>query len=178
MFFLPSCWKLQFWCFLWIIQDKNWKFRISHPNHFFFKNLTLWNRDVFQTLQERAKSIMAPKLNWEGQKLEETTLGWSYCMDFKKIEGSENWARFFGIILAFPFKYWPHSFPFPWFSKQIAKETADKFAKCSPEEHIPLEKSMLAMAVKAICVAGMGRMFMDEKEIDKLTTMYDVVRYL
>ncbi|KAJ7388021.1 hypothetical protein OS493_040337 [Desmophyllum pertusum] len=57
---------------------------------------------------------------------------------------------------------------------EIAKETADKFAKRSPEEHIPLAKSMIAMAVKAISVAGMGRIFMDEKEIDKLTTMYDV----
>ncbi len=33
------------------------------------------------------------------------------------------------------------------------------------------------MAVKAISVAGMGRIFMDEKEIDKLTTIYDVVRF-
>ena len=36
---------------------------------------------------------------------------------------------------------------------------------------------MIAMAVKAISVAGMGRIFMDEKEIDKLTVMYDVVRF-
>ncbi|XP_078377093.1 cytochrome P450 20A1-like [Oculina patagonica] len=57
---------------------------------------------------------------------------------------------------------------------KIAKETADKFAKCGSEEHIPLAKNMIAMAVKAISVAGMGRIFMDEKEIDKLTTIYDV----
>ena len=36
---------------------------------------------------------------------------------------------------------------------------------------------MITMAVKAIAVAGMGRIFMDEKEIDKLATMYDVVRF-
>lgn len=56
---------------------------------------------------------------------------------------------------------------------RVAKETADNFAKCSPEEHIPLDKSMITMAVKAIAVAGMGRIFMDEKEIDKLATMYN-----
>ena len=59
---------------------------------------------------------------------------------------------------------------------QIAKETADKFAKCGSQEHIPLGKSMVAMAIKAISVAGMGRIFMNEKELDKLATMYDVVR--
>ena len=62
-------------------------------------------------------------------------------------------------------------------SKQVAKETADNFAKCSPEEHIPLDKSMITMAVKAIAVAGMGRIFMDEKEVDKLATMYNEVRF-
>ena len=36
---------------------------------------------------------------------------------------------------------------------------------------------MINMAVKAIAVAGMGRIFMDEKEIDKLSTMYHVVRF-
>ena len=34
------------------------------------------------------------------------------------------------------------------------------------------------MAIKAISVAGMGRSFMDEKEVDKLATVYDVVRLL
>ena len=62
-------------------------------------------------------------------------------------------------------------------SKQVAKETADNFAKCSPEEHIPLDKYMITMAVKAIAVAGMGRIFMDEKEIDKLATMYNEVSF-
>ena len=62
-------------------------------------------------------------------------------------------------------------------SKQVAKETADNFAKCSPEEHIPLDKSMITMAVKAIAVAGMGCIFMDEKEIDKLATMYNEVSF-
>ena len=63
-------------------------------------------------------------------------------------------------------------------SKQVAKETADNFAKCSPEEHIPLDKSMITiLAVKAIAVAGMGRIFMDEKEIDKLATMYNEVSF-
>ena len=36
---------------------------------------------------------------------------------------------------------------------------------------------MIAMAVKAISVAGMGRIFMDEKEIDKLSTMYHEVGF-
>ena len=36
---------------------------------------------------------------------------------------------------------------------------------------------MINMAMKAIAVAGMGRIFMDEKEIDKLATMYHVVRF-
>ena len=54
---------------------------------------------------------------------------------------------------------------------------ADKFAKRSPEEHIPLAKSMITMAVKAISVAGMGRIFMDDKEIDKLATMYHEVGF-
>lgn len=61
---------------------------------------------------------------------------------------------------------------------QIAKETADKFAKGGSQEHIPLGKSMIAMAIKAISVAGMGRSFMDEKEVDKLAAVYDVVRLL
>ena len=34
------------------------------------------------------------------------------------------------------------------------------------------------MAIKAISVAGMGRSFMDEKEVDKLAAVYDVVRLL
>ena len=37
---------------------------------------------------------------------------------------------------------------------------------------------MIAMAIKAISVAGMGRSFMDEKEVDKLAAVYDVVRLL
>lgn len=57
---------------------------------------------------------------------------------------------------------------------KIAKETADKFATSGPHEHIPLGKSMIAMAIKAISVAGMGRSFMDEKEVDKLAAVYDV----
>ena len=64
---------------------------------------------------------------------------------------------------------------FMWFEK-IAKETADSLAKYSPEEHIPLEKVMLAMAIKAISVAGMGREFFDKKEIEKLETAYGGVR--
>ena len=36
---------------------------------------------------------------------------------------------------------------------------------------------MIAMAIKAISVAGMGRSFMDEKEVDKLAAVYDVVRF-
>lgn len=62
-----------------------------------------------------------------------------------------------------------------WFEK-IAKETADTLAKYSPEEHIPLGKVMVAMAIKAISVAGMGREFFDKKEIEKLETAYEVVR--
>jgi len=61
------------------------------------------------------------------------------------------------------------------FCKQIAKETADSFATRSPQEHIPLGKSMVAMAIRAISVAGMGRAFMGKKEIDKLETMYETV---
>lgn len=34
---------------------------------------------------------------------------------------------------------------------------------------------MLAMTIKAICVAGMGRFFMDKKEVDKLATAYEDV---
>lgn len=41
------------------------------------------------------------------------------------------------------------------------------------QEHIPLGESMIAMAIKAISVAGMGRFFMDEKEIQKLTSAYE-----
>ena len=37
---------------------------------------------------------------------------------------------------------------------------------------------MIAMAIKAISVAGMGRSFMDEKEVDKLAAVYDLVRLL
>ena len=37
---------------------------------------------------------------------------------------------------------------------------------------------MIAMAIKAISVAGMGRSFMDEKEVEKLAAVYDVVRLL
>lgn len=62
-----------------------------------------------------------------------------------------------------------------WFEK-IAKETADTLAKYSPKEHIPLGKVMVAMAIKAISVAGMGREFFDKKEIEKLETAYEVVR--
>ena len=43
------------------------------------------------------------------------------------------------------------------------------------QEHIPLGESMIAMAIKAISVAGMGRFFMDENEIHKLTTAYEDV---
>ena len=43
------------------------------------------------------------------------------------------------------------------------------------QEHIPLGKSMLAMTIKAISVAGMGRFFMDRKEIDKMAIAYEVV---
>ena len=32
---------------------------------------------------------------------------------------------------------------------------------------------MLAMAIKAISVAGMGRFFMDKKEIDKMAIAYE-----
>ena len=35
---------------------------------------------------------------------------------------------------------------------------------------------MVAMAIKAISVAGMGREFFDKKEIEKLETAYEVVR--
>lgn len=56
----------------------------------------------------------------------------------------------------------------------IAKETADKFSTSSPQEHIPLGKSMISMAIRAISAAGMGRTFMDSKEIDKLEAMYEV----
>ena len=37
---------------------------------------------------------------------------------------------------------------------------------------------MVAMAIRAISVAGMGRAFMEHKEIDKLESMYEVVRRL
>ena len=37
---------------------------------------------------------------------------------------------------------------------------------------------MVAMAIRAISVAGMGRAFMEHKEIDKLESMYEVVRSL
>lgn len=57
---------------------------------------------------------------------------------------------------------------------KIAKETADKFATGGPQEHIPLGKTMIAMAIKAISVAGMGRSFMDAKEVDKLAAVYNV----
>ena len=43
------------------------------------------------------------------------------------------------------------------------------------QEHIPLGESMITMAIKAISVAGMGRFFMDEKEIQKLTSAYEDV---
>lgn len=57
---------------------------------------------------------------------------------------------------------------------QIAKEMAVKFATFAVnQEHIPLGESMIAMAIKAISVAGMGRFFMDEKEIQKLTSAYE-----
>ncbi|PFX30461.1 hypothetical protein AWC38_SpisGene4743 [Stylophora pistillata] len=59
-------------------------------------------------------------------------------------------------------------------SIQIAKETADKFAKGGLQEHISLWKSMIAMAIKAISVAGMGCSFMEKKEVDELAAMYDV----
>ena len=36
---------------------------------------------------------------------------------------------------------------------------------------------MLAMAIKAISVAGMGRAFKEEKEIHKLQTLYELVRF-
>lgn len=36
---------------------------------------------------------------------------------------------------------------------------------------------MIAMAIKAISVAGMGRSFMEKKEVDELAAMYDVVRF-
>ncbi|KAL9966277.1 hypothetical protein ACROYT_G024326 [Oculina patagonica] len=57
---------------------------------------------------------------------------------------------------------------------KVAKETVEKFTTCSQtQEHIPLGKSMMAMAIKAICVAGMGRFFMDKKEISKMATAYE-----
>ena len=37
---------------------------------------------------------------------------------------------------------------------------------------------MISMAIRAISAAGMGRTFMDSKEIDKLEAMYEVVSYL
>lgn len=46
------------------------------------------------------------------------------------------------------------------------------------QEHIPLEKSMMAMAIKSILVAGMGHFFMDEKEINKMATAYEEVGIL
>lgn len=59
---------------------------------------------------------------------------------------------------------------------KIAKEAADTVASYSPEEHIPLGKNMLTMAMKAISVAGMGRKFLNTKEIHKLGSAYDMVR--
>lgn len=56
---------------------------------------------------------------------------------------------------------------------QIAKETADKFATYSPQEHVPLGKHMVAMAIRAISAAGMGRTFMENNDIYKLETMYE-----
>ncbi|PFX15447.1 hypothetical protein AWC38_SpisGene20337 [Stylophora pistillata] len=58
---------------------------------------------------------------------------------------------------------------------RIAKETADKFAKGGLQEHISLWKCMIAMAIKAISVTGMGRSFRDKKEVDELAAMYDVI---
>lgn len=60
--------------------------------------------------------------------------------------------------------------------EKIAKEAADIFASYSPEEHIPLGKNMLTMAIKAISVAGMGHKFLNTKEIHKLGSAYDMVR--
>lgn len=60
---------------------------------------------------------------------------------------------------------------------QIANETANHFSTSSLQEHVPLGKSMVAMAIRAISAVGMGRAFRDEKEIDKLSTVYELVRY-
>ena len=60
---------------------------------------------------------------------------------------------------------------------QIAKETANQFSTSSLQEHVPLGKSMVAMAIRAISAVGMGRAFREEKEIDKLSTVYELVRY-
>ena len=52
----------------------------------------------------------------------------------------------------------------------------EAFVTCSKtQEHIPLGRSMIAMAIKAICVAGMGRFFMDKKEVSKMATAYEDV---
>lgn len=34
---------------------------------------------------------------------------------------------------------------------------------------------MLVMVIKVICVVGMGRFFMDKKEIDKMVIVYEEV---
>lgn len=57
---------------------------------------------------------------------------------------------------------------------QIAKETANQFSTSSLQEHVPLGKSMVAMAIRAISALGMGRAFREEKEIDKLSTVYEL----
>lgn len=52
----------------------------------------------------------------------------------------------------------------------------EKFVTYSQtQEHIPLGRSMLAMTIKAISVAGMGCFFMDEKEADKMEIAYETV---
>lgn len=61
-------------------------------------------------------------------------------------------------------------------SVDCQKEMVVKFATFAVnQEHIPLGESMITMAIKAISVAGMGRFFMDEKEIQKLTSAYEGV---
>lgn len=52
----------------------------------------------------------------------------------------------------------------------------EKFVTYSQtQEHIRLGRSMLAMTIKAISVAGMGCFFMDEKEVDKMEIAYETV---
>lgn len=52
----------------------------------------------------------------------------------------------------------------------------EKFVTYShTQEHIPLGRSMLAMTIKAISVAGMGCFFMDKKEVDKMAIAYETV---